>query len=309
MEESTQQDFEVLFEMPATLELKKSQDGQGRRCVRGLATSENEDLDGETLLKSGLDWQPLRDRGHINYDHQRRRIAGGVLPIIIGVPDEVVMKSEGLWVEGTLFDGDPEESEINRLANEMWSMGQSLQKSGRSLAYSIEGKVLLRRGKKLVKTQADMVALTYKPVNPSCTVELFAKSLCCGRCSPDHPQFNPAHKCGNKHEPDTVFQDGLPFLAKALEVAAATTGGHGALLRENLDRGLTRVLYGDKDCGCFDRKNGRFHKGIVGAHGHMTGCLGYGRDDTFRVLKKIVRGAEKSADLAALAKQAGFIRQ
>jgi hypothetical protein len=306
MEELQPEEEIVLFEMPVEFDLEKSE-SEGRRFVSGYATTEAPDIDGESLLLKGLDWQPLQERGFINYDHQKRVIAGGKMPIIIGWPTEVKMLEKGLHVTGELMNGDPMASEQNRLANEMWELGIALKKSGgnRSLAYSIEGGVLERRGKKLVRTRATMVALTHKPVNPECSVEVFAKSFCCGKCSPDHDEYNPAHACGNKQ---VELVDGLPFLTKALEKAASTSN-HGALLLENLDRGMSAAMYGDKDCGCFDRKTGAFHKSLTGAHEHLTKCLGHNSQDTFNFLRKIIVGSEKSADLAVLAKTAGLIRQ
>lgn len=300
-------DDKIYIHLPAEPDLVKSESGD-RRCVKGFAATQDIDRHKEELLLKGLDFADLADHGHINYDHQRVQIAGARMPIIIGWPTHVEMKLEkGLWVEGELINGDPMASELNRLANEMWELGIQLKKSGgnRSLAYSIEGGVVQRRGKKLVRTKANMVALTHKPVNPACTVEMFAKSLCCGRCSPDHPEYNPAHSCSNKA---VEIEDGLPHLGQRLE-KAADTAGYGALLKENLDRHLSKVLYGDGECDCYDRKTGRFYKSITGAFHHMTDCLGYGREDTHKFLRRLVRGSEKSADLAALAKTAGLLRQ
>jgi hypothetical protein len=315
MEEITEQ-FDVLFEVPVQLDLVKSEDEEGKRCVKGFGSTEDEDQQGETVLKSGMDIEPLRDHGFVNYDHQRRIIGGVKVPMIIGVPTLVEMRDRGVWIEGELLKGDPMESEQLRLANEMWQLGISLQKAGslRTLSYSIEGKVLARRGKKVAKSQASQVALTHKPVNPACTVEMFAKSMCCGRCQPGHPLYNPAHTCGsgNKH---FEFQDGMPHLMAVLEKSLTTenSGPHGRprtspLMRENLDRGITTVLYGDRPCDHFDPLTGRFKDGVAGAYNHMTGCLGYSREDTLRLLKRIVNGASTNAELSALIQAAGFIR-
>ncbi len=294
----------VLCEVPVC-DLIKSDDGQGKRIVRGFGTTESEDRDAETLLLNGLDFSQLRDDGYINYDHQRVNIGGAKMPIIIGVPTLVEMRPKGLWVEGELFNGDPKKSEQDRLANEMWELGQNLQGVGRNLSYSIEGKILQRHGGRLVKTKASQVALTHKPVNRECSVELLAKSFCCGACSTECAEYNPAHTCSRKRA--ATPKDGIPYLVTALE-KAASTAVHGALLRENLDRGLTSILYGDKPCGCYDASTGRFAKGISGAHEHLTRCLGYSSNDSYRLLDKIVQGASKSADFAVLAKTAGLIR-
>ena len=315
--EISDENSEVLFEMPVTLDLEKSQGDEPKRCLKGYGSTEVADKDEETAIMKGMDYQPLKKDGWINYDHLRRVIGGVKVPMIIGYPTDVVMKSQGLWIEGQLLSGDPMLSEQNRLANEMWELGVNLQKAGggRSLAYSIEGQVTERRGKKLVKTVARNVALTHKPVNATCTVEMFQKSFCCGKCSPDHPQYNPAHKCssGNKQ---FLFVDGLPHLMAALEKSLGVENSGpvaiprtSPLMAENLDRGITSVLYGEEPCEKhYDQATGRFHNGIAGAVEHMTDCLGYSNSDSFRLLRRLLAGAEKSADLTALIKTAGFIK-
>lgn len=317
-ETATTEEFEVLFQVPVELDLAKSQE-TGKRCIKGYGSTEDEDQDEETILKAGMDIVPLRDHGFINYDHQRRIIGGVKVPMIIGVPTLVEMRERGVWVEGELLKGDPMESEQLRLANEMWMLGTSLEelkKSGsrRSLSYSIEGKILERRGKKVTKTVANQVALTHKPVNAACTVSFFAKSFCCGRCQPNHPLYNPAHSCSNKHY---EFQDGLPHLM-AVMAKALTTDNSGPvsvsrtspLISENLDRGITTVLYGEgQQCDHFDPMTGRFKDGYAGALRHMTGCLGYSNHEAGQLLKRITQGARNNADLSALIRAAGFTAQ
>lgn len=318
MEETpTTEEFDVLFQLPVELDLEKSQES-GKRCIRGYGSTEDEDQDGEVVLKAGMDIVPLRDHGFINYDHQRRVIGGVKVPMIIGVPTLVEMRDRGVWVEGELLKGDPMESEQMRLANELWQLGLSLkdlQKSGsrRCLSYSIEGKVLEKRGKKVTRTVANQVALTHKPVNAACTVEVFAKSFCCGRCQPGHALYNPAHKCGD-HNKEFHFQDGLPHLM-AVMAKALTTDNSGPvtvprtspLITENLDRGITTVLYGDgQQCDHFDPATGLFKDGYVGALRHMTGCLGYSRNEAEQLLKRITTAAAHNADLSALIRAAGF---
>lgn len=289
-----------LIEFPAEALLKA---GGNKRCLEGFASTGNVDQDQEEVLQKGLDFSYLRDHGYINYDHQTTEIAGAKMPIIIGYPTVVEMKQGGLWCEGELLTGDPHASEQIRLANEVWELGQALQKSGnRRLAYSAEGKVLERRGKKVVRARVEHVAVTFKPVNPACAIELLVKSqgFCCGRCSPDHPEFNPAHSCSNKE--DATFQEPESFL-KALESAMSTTGAHD-LMKENLDRGVTSVLYGDQDCGCFERKTGKFHKGLSGAVHHLSKCRGHGHDRSVKFLKKLVKAAETDAWVHGLTRAA-----
>lgn len=298
------------IELPAEF-LAKSQgeDRPPRRCIKGFASTGSQDQDGEEIVQKGLDFRPLLETGYLNYDHQYREVAGVRMPVIIGYPTDGRLLSKGLFLEGELLTGDPMASEQLRLANEVWELGSALQKAGdrRRLAFSIEGFVPKdgRRGKRIVKSVARHCAVTHKPVNPECSVELFAKSLCCGRCSPDHPQYNPAHR-GCQDKADHGFES-LEAMGPALEKALSTTVG-AALMRENLDRGFTSVLYGDRDCRCYDPDTGRFARGMEGVVEHMTRCQGYGAAETRRFLRKILRAAPGEAGLAALVKQAGLVR-
>lgn len=295
------------FELQFQAELfQKSEEGQPVRCSKGFASTSHLDRSEETILQNGINFQPLRDEGYINWDHQKLEldIQGARVPAIIGVPTLVELRPGGLWTEGELFKaGDDRRNEFLQLADTAWDLGQTLQKSGRrGLAYSIEGRVTERRGKKIVKSVATDVALTWKPVNPACSVELFAKSmLCCGRCSPDHPEFNPAHRCGNKvsvHRNDELG----PALEKALGLE------QGAILRENLDMGLTSVLYGNTDCGHFDRGSGRFENGAEGALAHLTQCRGFSKEQAKELLRRMIQAAKLDAWVAALVKRAGIVR-
>lgn len=290
------------LDVPVTDLLEKSEGEDRKRCVRGYASTEDVDKDGETILQKGIDFSPLLADGYLNWDHQRRTINGAKFPIIIGVPTLAEIRDRGLWVEGELFNGDPMASEQMRLANEVWQTGLALQKSGRrSLAYSVEGHVTERRGKKIVKSIVRHVAVTEKPVNGAAKIEVLAKSFCCGRCSPEHPEYNPAHKCGNK-----TLDYRLDELGPALEKALGLE--QGAILRENLDMGLTSVLYGDQDCAHFDRGTGRFENGMTGAFQHLTQCRGLSQEQAKEFLRRMVQAAQKSPWVEALVTRAGFVR-
>lgn len=307
---------EVFFEMPVEFLEKSEPDTQPRRCVEGYASTEALDHDGEQVLQKGIDFSYLISDGYINYDHQRRNIGGVRVPMIIGYPTDAMMKSHGLWAAGELLTGDPMASEQLRLANEMWELGMALKKSGghRKLAYSVEGPPPVKRGNKIVSCQVMNLALTHKPVNSTCSVELFAKSMCCGKCSPTHPDYNPAHHgCHNKH---VEFEDGLPHLMAVLGKALTTENSGpvsvprpSPLMAENLDRGLTTVLYGDKPCDNHYDATGHFHKGIAGAVDHMTGCLGYNRQAVMQLFKRLLDGAGNNQEIATLMKAAGCIKR
>lgn len=281
------EELEQLFK--AEVEFVKS-DGDGKRIVRGYASTENLDQQGEELLQDGLDFSPLLKSGFLNYDHQAIPDIGGVrMPVIVGYPTKAERRDRGWWVEGELLKSEPNPSSHQlKVANELWELGLALQKSGRrSLAYSVEGSVIERRGSKIVKAQVKHLAVTTKPVNADCTIEVFAKSFCCGKCTPGHRFHVPGHNC---HD-----------IAKAMSTESAAP-----LMRENLDRGLTSALYGQADCDCYDKASGRFKKGAAGALDHLTGCCAQPQKTALRFLRGLVQGSSKRPDIAALVRLSGI---
>ena len=314
-------DDQILFELPIEMELRKSSSGD-RRILRGYASTSAVDADGETILQNGIDFSPLMRSGYINYDHQSKCLscgqvsasprcscgtAGAKMPIIIGYPTMAEIREKGLWLESELLNSSDMggvTSDQIRIADEMWALGMALKKSGgsRKLAYSVEGGVLERHGKKVRRSVVRHAALTHKPVNEEATVELFQKSICCGKCSPDHPLYIPGHSCG---------AHGAAALQKAMstETGTPTANGNSPLMLQNLDPRMTSVLYGDGisvgTCDCCE-PGGRFKGGLIGAVEHLKKCKGISQDDSINFLRKIIHNAPNQLGLAALVKQAGL---
>lgn len=312
LEDCTEPLYDFELQMSADFDLTKAVgDEPEKRMVRGFGSTEDEDQQGESVLQNGLDISYLKKSGYINYDHQKMRdLSGATVPIIIGYPEVVDFRKSrsgatGLWCEGRLLDGDPSASEQIRLANEMWHLGSALQKSGgsRRLAYSVEGKVDERRGKKIVKARVFHMALTHKPVNPTCSVEVFAKSLCCGKCSPDHPLYDPMHSCHNKIAPDEL--DTGAFV-KALDTALSTEAT--PLMKENLDRGITSALGFGTTCGCFDPETKRIKGGSEGLYNHLTKCLNRDPGEAKKLVGTLERRAGVHKWASALANKTGITR-
>lgn len=289
-------DTRVLFEMPVELELIKSIGG-GKRIIRGYASTEAIDRDGEIILQNGIDFTPLLKSGFLNYDHQFKSMNGARLPIIVGYPTKAEVKNKGLWVECEMLKSDGNSSsEQLRLADELWEMGQAFQRSGgtRSLAYSVEGGVVQRRGSRIVKSVVRDLAITHKPVNPNATVELFAKSFfaACGSC--------------NKRESCNLTE--CSIRSRELEKALSTTSAPEMLL-ENLDRGLTEQIYGNTNCNCYDRNTMQFAGGLNGAIEHLSKCRKLGKQQSINLMRSMIQQAPNKPEVAALIKTAGIVPQ
>ena len=135
--------------------------------IAGYASTEDEDRQGDSILQKGLDISDFVNFGWFNFDHNNEKI--------LGYPDKTKCKidSHGFYVEGTLLKG-------NELAKSMWETAVALRKANapRHLGFSVEGKVLKRNELgKILKAKVYNVALTYNPVNTSCTWDALVKSF------------------------------------------------------------------------------------------------------------------------------------
>src|SRR6185312_16676912 len=147
-------------------DLAKSSDTEDRRIIRGYASTESEDRQGESLVQKGLDISDFVNHGYFNYDHDNS--------IIMGYPfaSKCRVDDKGLWVEGELLKGIPE-------ADRMWDLAIALKKSNapRKVGFSIEGKVINREGNKILKAKIYNVAVTANPVNTTCSWDAVVKSF------------------------------------------------------------------------------------------------------------------------------------
>lgn len=148
-----------------TLDMDIEKSGEGRRLIRGYASTSAEDRQGESLIQKGLDISDFVNHGYFNYDHDNS--------IILGYPLRgCKVDSHGMWVEGELLKGIPE-------ADKIWDLAIALKKSNapRKLGFSVEGKVLERSGNQVVKAKIYNVAITPNPVNTTCTWDAIVKSF------------------------------------------------------------------------------------------------------------------------------------
>lgn len=140
--------------------------------VRGIASTSDQDLQGETIDQDGLDISVLKaGRGLFNVDHLK-----GPENIIGQIEDAEFVMHEGkksLLVDGYLFKEQPKAQAFRNIL-------KSLKKGASSRVHmSIEGKIIQRDpkdGATIKKARIDKVALTLDPVNPFTFVEL-CKSL------------------------------------------------------------------------------------------------------------------------------------
>lgn len=151
------------------LDIQKSvidpETGQEVMRLGGIASTSDEDSDGEFLDPKGFDIRPLVNSGMVNWHHQ----AKGQPATIIGEPSKAEIRPEGLYIETDLYPS-------SQIARDVWELAQTLEKDSktRRLGYSIEGKVVKRKSnnknspdyKRIVKAIITGVAITHQPKNP-----------------------------------------------------------------------------------------------------------------------------------------------
>jgi hypothetical protein len=232
--------------VPANLE--KAEDGSWR--VRGLASSEKMDLQGETIVQKGVDLSPIdKKRGVLNWDHNRGP------ENTIGVLDGYSRTSKGLYIEGRLFKNHSKAKAVREI---MESLGESDR--GR-MGMSVEGKILERDPANptiIRKCQINAVALTMNPVNAETFADL-VKSVNAAQ----EVEFDAQEQSiidAPTDEPTFTTTQVLSIVQKALGVG----GGYGSTPPGSLSGGDALAT---EDMGSKKKKNSDKPK-VMGAQDH-----------------------------------------
>lgn len=133
----------------------------------------DKDREAETVMQKGLNFDPFKEHGEFNWNH----IAHATVGLPVG---EKAWFDEAGWCgQGEIIKGLPIWPGYD--TDMVIAQHNSFKKGGfkRGLCCSIEGKVTQRSkcGKYIEKADVFNVALTFRPVNPNCTVSMLAKSM------------------------------------------------------------------------------------------------------------------------------------
>lgn len=222
--------------------------------VYGIASTEDHDIQGEVLLQKGIDFRPLLAGGFVNWDHSHNPEDQ------VGAPLHLeVIEGPALYIEAVLF---PTVKRAQAIKDFVHGMREIEEKGGpvRRLAWSVEGDKVLLNGDIVEKCIVDQMALTAMPVNTFTWADM-VKSL-------------------------RKSMIGQPM---ALDQAGMTTG-QTALLNQNLDTGITNLVWGECSHHHYDPKTGRFYLGLRGAHDHLVRCHGHTPEAASSLLKMLYQG-------------------
>ena len=156
------------FKFWCPVDIKKAVDdktGEDIMLLGGIASTADEDSDGEFLDPKGFDIKPLIEKGLVNWHHQAKTNPG----TIVGEPTVAEIRKDGLYIETKLYPS-------SSVAVDIWNLAKTLEADSktRRLGYSIEGKVIARKSdnpsspdyKKITKAIITGVAITHMPKNP-----------------------------------------------------------------------------------------------------------------------------------------------
>ena len=157
--------FEFWCELNQVEKAVDEKTGEEIMLLGGIASTADEDSDGEFLDPKGFDIQPLLKSGLVNWHHQAKTNPG----TIVGEPTKAEIRKEGLYIETQLYPH-------SQVACDIWELAKTLASDSktRRLGYSIEGRVVKRKSddptnpdyKKIVKAIITGVAITHQPKNP-----------------------------------------------------------------------------------------------------------------------------------------------
>lgn len=165
-----------LYRFPVFLSksYESTERGAKQYILEGVASDETSDQQQEIIDQSAMDFQPLMRSGFINWDHQ------GGPENQIGEPllGEIT-PANAFFVRGMLYVDD-----VERAAH-AWRLAKAAERAQgtRRLGWSVEGSVLQRSGRRIVKSEVRQLALTHQPVNAN-TWAAIAKSMTIANAAP-----------------------------------------------------------------------------------------------------------------------------
>lgn len=151
------------FWCPAEIKKAKDKDGVEVFRIGGIASTADEDSDGEFLDPAGFDIEEFKKSGLVNWHHQAKNAPAS----IIGEPSLAELRKDGFYVETDLYPND--------MGKQVADLAETLNKYSktRKLGYSIEGTVVERGSddkthpdyKKIKKAVITGLAITHMPKN------------------------------------------------------------------------------------------------------------------------------------------------
>lgn len=150
--------------------VSKAGGNKSRGIVRGIASSEAVDSDGEIILQKGIDWSWFLGHGFISLEHPLG--IDNIIGAPIKVEPAIVKGRPATAITAELFLDDP-------VGRKVYQKAKLLKKCGtdRKLGFSIEGRAIKRDNNTITKSKVISVAVSAVPKNPHTFFEPIAASM------------------------------------------------------------------------------------------------------------------------------------
>lgn len=226
------------FNFWCPVEISKAIDentGEELMLLGGIASTADEDSDGEFLDPKGFDIQPLLKSGMVNWHHQAKTCPG----TIVGEPTKAEIRKEGLYIETKLYPS-------SQVARDIWDLAKTLDTDSntRRLGYSIEGRVVSRKSddktspdyKKITKAVITGVAITHQPKNPKTFANIIK-----GEIDDDLEEETEEKKIDKKKlsKEEEKYYEGVNMKEKSLD-----TNNARPLIKEEVDPKIKVTTFG-----------------------------------------------------------------
>lgn len=219
--------------------------GINLRWIEGLASTEDVDLQNESVDQKGIDFSYVIDEGYFNDDHKPG--PGHKL----GEPTEIDVKTAehpitgkkqyGLFVKGFLYN--------NKVASdEYWELLKAQETtpgSKRRVGFSIQGKVKKRFGHKVLSCWVQDIALTTAPINTN-TWSRIVKSFMVKSITCNHRNSLVCTGCNG---------DCKNSLNRSLDVSYSSKTGGGVIVPQSLDKDLFEPINREELVGLLKKMN------------------------------------------------------
>lgn len=213
------------FTVPANLTKSK----EGKWVVKGLASAEVVDRQGELIIQKGIDLSPIDSkRGFLNWDHDNSPES------TIGILTGYTRVDNKTFIQGELFQKHERAKAIHAIMESLHEHGSG------AMGLSIEGKILERDTKnpKIIrKCKVNNVALTLNPVFKDSQVSLVKSFNTAENIvfdTTENIEFD-SIKTYTANEVVTIVEKALSISSDVAEQPSGEKSGGDALVQENLD--------------------------------------------------------------------------
>ena len=162
----TEEDFSFFMPVQTVMKSGDKDKEDGKRWIQGIASTNARDLQGEIVVQDGIDFDYFLKKGYFNDDHKDGPEHK------VGEPVKCRVTENGLWVKGFLYKKQEK-------AQQYWDLIRAQEDepdSNRRVGFSIQGKVLRRKGNTIEKCWIQDIAITTAPINSNTWAEV-VKSL------------------------------------------------------------------------------------------------------------------------------------